>query len=222
MLALQGSVVAGENDNGVAVEPETGEFVEKNVGGPVDARHSRAVFAVRALVEEPILDVDREVHVHVGEVEEERPGPVLADEAERLLEVALGKGGLIGLGLDHLFVEHERQRRILLKRQSEAAPPQQLCEGWEVIGPVLAAHVVAVREPEVAVEAVPCGQELGLVATVPLAHQLGGVAGVAEERGDRDLGWVQAEFVSREQHREAAQCTEPDTRRIASGEHRGA
>ncbi len=88
--------------------------------------------------------------------------------------VALGERRLIRLFLDHLLVAPQRQRR-------EA-----------VFAPGLPTHVVAVGQSEVAVESVTGGQELGLVAQVPFANQLGGIALPLEKRGDRLLLRVQS------------------------------
>ena len=49
------------------------------------------------------------------------------------------------------------------------------------------------------IEPLPRGQELGLVAQVPLADACGGVASLLQELGDRPLPGIQADLADREQ-----------------------
>ena len=88
------------------------------------------------------------------------------------VDVALGERRLVGLLLDHVVVEHQRQRRVA------GLVPSPL-ESVRVAR--LAAHVVAVGQAEVVVEAVVGREELRLVAAVPLADHLRAVAGVGEQ-----------------------------------------
>src|SRR5690606_21378309 len=135
-------------------------------------------------LEEARRAVVGDVDVEVGEVEEEGLVAVVADEAQGLIDVALGEGFLLGLFLDDLLPAEEGKGRMLADLAVAAE---------------LAAHVVAVRQTEVVVEAVPGGQEGGLVAAVPLADAAGGVAGILEQAGHGLLFRVEAHPLAREE-----------------------
>ena len=83
------------------VEPERGQLVEDDIGRPVDGLDRGAVRPVARRVGEALLHVDREVDVHVGEVQEERVVAGVAEEAHGLGDVALGERRLVGLLLEH-------------------------------------------------------------------------------------------------------------------------
>ena len=72
----QGTVVTGEDDHRVLVQAQGSDLVKECPGRPINALHRRPVTAVSRLSDEAIPDVDRQVHVEVGEVEEERPAVV--------------------------------------------------------------------------------------------------------------------------------------------------
>ena len=59
------------------------------------------------------------------------------------------------------------------------------------------AHVVRIRQAEVVVEAVIVGEELGLVAEVPLADDPGGVAALLEDFRNRDFVRMDALRITR-------------------------
>ena len=201
-------VVRGEHHERLVVDPEPLELGEQPAGGPVDRRNRRSVRPVRALAEEPLLDVDGEVDVHVREVEEEKAAGVLPDEPDGVLDVPLGDADLIGLFLDHLFVAQERERRPLRRRAAGNGG--------------LTTHVVAVRDAVVAVESVTGGQELGLVAAVPLADDPRGVPLGLQHGGDGGLLRVEPDRLSGEEHPSPLELAEPDPPRVAAGEHRAA
>ena len=119
------AVVAGEHDDGVVLEAQPAQLGEQHAGGPVDARHRGAVGAVAGLAGEALLHVERQVDVDVRQVQEPRPVAVRPQEADRLVHVAGGERRLVGLGLEHLVVEEQRERRVLLDER-DAAPAQQL------------------------------------------------------------------------------------------------
>ena len=111
------------------------------------------------------------VRERVGQIQEERPGPVAPDEADGLLGVSFGQRLLNGRPLDDLFVAHQRHGESLVS---------------------LAVHVVAVGKPEVRVEAVPRGQELRLIAQVPLADAPGRVTPLFQNLRNRRLSVADA------------------------------
>ena len=95
------------------------------------------------------------------------------NELDGLRGITLGDGRLIGRGLDDGCVPQDRQRRIDLS--------------------LTAAHVVAVGNAEVAVEALLGRQERRLIAEVPLADASRGVTLGLEHFGDRDLLGIQGQ-----------------------------
>ena len=52
-------------------------------------------------------------------------------------------------------------------------------------------HVVAVRQAKVIIEALPCGQEFGLIAEMPFTDAGGRVAGLFQGLGNRNFIRVQ-------------------------------
>ena len=171
-------VVAGEDDDRVVGETEGVEFVEQHAGGPVDGVDCGAVGAVARAAVERVLHVQRQVDVHVSEVEKERSVDVVAHELDRSFDIATGQHRLVRLLLDDLLAIHQRQRRIRQhRRRREAGRPQGLGVFEHGVAD-LGAHVVAVRQTQPSVEAVVGRQKLGLVTAMPLADDLGGVPGV--------------------------------------------
>ena len=155
----------------------------------------------------------------MGEVQEERLVDVLAKELDRPFDVATGEHRLVGLLLDHVLPVHQRQRRIG-KHGGWREPDRSQRVGVLEVGVAdLGAHVVAVRQPEPSVEPVVGRQELGLIATVPLADDLGGVAGVAEHRRDRVLVGVEPEAHAGEEDVQSVEVVEADARRVRAGQH---
>ena len=168
---------------------------------PVDALDSSPVPAVHGFAQEPVRRVDGQVDVHVPQVQEEGLSPVLPDEPDAVLGVALGQAGLVRLLLDHGVVEHEGKR-------------------GPVLVPDLATHVVRVRQAEVVVEAVIGGQESRLVPAVPLPDHHRRVPGVSKEGRDGVLLRVQPEAHAREQDVVSLEAVEPDPGRVAASEQR--
>ena len=189
--------------------PTRAQFVQDDGGDPVDGLDRSSVGAVARGVCEAILYVDRQVHVHVREVQEERLTSRAADEAKRLGEEANGERHLVGLLLHHLVVEQQRQRWVptliatFVGRRAD-----------------LASHVVAVRQPEELVEAMVHRHQPGLVAAMPLPDHRRSVAGVGQEAGQADLRRRQPDRLAGEQHRQPVEVAEPDPRRIAAGQER--
>ena len=52
-------------------------------------------------------------------------------------------------------------------------------------------HIVAVRQAEVIIKALPRGQEFGLIAEMPFTNACGGVAGLFQDLGNRNFIRVQ-------------------------------
>ena len=75
-----------------------------------------------------------------------------------------------------------------------------------------AAHVVGVRDAEVAVEPMPCRQELWLIAQMPFAYTHGGVAQLAKIFGHGVFLRVEPVSASGEKHARHAHA-----RRVATG-----
>jgi hypothetical protein len=156
------------------------------------------------------LDVD------VGQVEEEGAMAVGPHEPDRLVDEPGGECSLVGLGLEHLVVEQQRQRWELVEERDAHALDE--LRQREVVGLALAAHVVAVGDAEVALEAAAGGEEGRLVPAVPLADGGGGVPGLGQELGDGALVGVDAEALTREQHGKSVELVEADAGRVAAGE----
>ena len=117
----------------------------------------------------------------VGEVEEERPIPVVVDELDGFLRVAARQRPVIDRPLDHVAVPHQRYVPVLRLRIVVSA---------RVIAVVARhghLHVVGERQTEPVVEPLTHGQELRQVSQVPLADDPGGVASRLHQLGDRDL-----------------------------------
>ena len=131
---------------------------------------------------------------------------MLVDVAQRFFGVALGEQIAVHRRLDHGLVPQQRQGRPLVPVEALAIPVAQL-----------ACHVVAVRNAEVRVEAMPGGQEFRLVAQVPLADDGGGVTRGAQQFGDGELVRVQPERRDRAQDQAVARVrVQADALRIAA------
>ena len=174
-------VVAGEDDQRAAVEPERAQRVEDPSGAPVELLDDVAVHAGVARVDELGGAGQRDVRQVVSQVKEERLALVRFDETHRFLGVAPGQRSMIDRLFDHRLAAHQRHVPILRF-------------GLVVGGGVPAAiaghrhlHVVRVGQPEPRVEALPHRQELGQVAEMPLADHPRGVALRLQQLGDRDL-----------------------------------
>ena len=76
-----------------------------------------------------------------------------------------------------------------------------------------ASHVVGVGDAEVAVEPMPRGQKLGLIAQMPFAHTHGGIAQLAEILGHGVFLGVQAIPTGGEKH-----AWHTHARRVATGQ----
>jgi hypothetical protein len=111
--------------------------------------------------------------------------------------------------LEHLVVEQQRQRRVA-----------GLVAGGVGSRAGLPAHVVAVGQAEVVVEAVVRRQEGRLVAAVPFADHLRPVAGVGQEPAEADLRRRESHALTGEQHRETVERAEADPGRIAPRQER--
>ena len=215
-------VVAGEDDDRVVGETEGVEFVEQHAGGPVDGVDGGAVGAVARAAVERVLHVQRQVDVHVSEVEKEWPVDVVAHELDRSFDIATGQHRLVGLLLDDLLAIHQRQRRIRQhRRRREAGRPQGLGVFEHGVAD-LGTHVVAVRQTEPSVEAVVGRQKLGLVTAMPLADDLGDVPGVLQHRGNGVLLGIESVPHPGEEHMQSAEVVEADAARIRTGQHRAA
>jgi hypothetical protein len=115
----------------------------------------------------------------VRQVEKERAVFVFVYESNRFLGVAFCESILDGWGFDDFFVLHEWQRGIH--------------------GFFSGAHVVAVRDAEVVVEAVAGREERRLVTEVPFSDAAGGVALLFQDFRNGDFVWVQALAVNGEE-----------------------
>ena len=103
------------------------------------------------------------------------------DELDCPFGVPLRQQIAVNRCVDDGFVFHQRQRRPLRTVQPIAQPPAHVLR-----------HVVAVGNSEAQIEALPRGQELGLIAQMPLADDGGGIAARFEDLRDRDLTGIQA------------------------------
>ena len=142
--------------------------------------------------------------MHVRQVEKEGLRAILPQEADRFLHVALRERALVRLFLDDLFVADQRQRRVVR------------------VGLHLPSHVVAVGQPIIAVEPMAGGQELRLVAAVPLPDHLRGIALLPQQGCDRDLIWVQAHSLPGKEHPLSIEAAKANARWIAPRKHRPA
>jgi len=115
----------------------------------------------------------------VRQVEEERPVSVFVYEFDGFFGVAFCEGVLDSGGFDDFFVSHEGQR-------------------W-IAGFFSYAHVVAIWDAEVVVEAPAGGEEGRLVAKVPFSDAAGGVAPSFQDFGNCDFVGVEALFVNGEE-----------------------
>ena len=150
-----------------------------------------------------------DVHVHVRKAEKKRAfGRRLpADELDRLDEVAVGQRHLVGVGLEDFIVVQQRKRRELMP----------------CVPGMGRLHVVAVGEPEIAVEAVISGEKRRLVAQVPLADQRRGISGPAKGVSDCRFVGMEPDRIAGKQHRAPVMALfEADAPRVATGHKRGA
>ena len=178
----------------------------------------RPIRAVSGTIVEAGFHVERQVHVHVGEVQKEGFAAGGPHHLDRMLDIAAGQHRLVGLLFDHGRVAHERQGWIGERwhRKAGLAPCLELFLGRLVR---LVAHVVGVRQPEPCVEAVFGGKELGLVAAVPLPDDVGAVASRFEHRCDGGFGRVESVRHAGKEHPVAVEVVEPDAAGVATGQH---
>jgi len=115
----------------------------------------------------------------VRQVEKEGVVLVFLYEFNRFFSVAFREGVLAGGGFDDFFVLHERQR-------------------W-IAGSFSGAHVVAIWDSEIVVEAVAGGEKRRLVAEVPFSDAAGGVAPFFQDFCNGDFVWIEALAVNREE-----------------------
>ena len=93
---------------------------------------------------------------------------VFLDEGDCFLRIACGDGGiLLDAVLDYAQVAHEGKRDLLT------------------------VHVVAIGNPEVRIESMVGGHEVGMVTEVPLPNAGGGVSLILEDFRNRSLAWVE-------------------------------
>ena len=195
----RGPVVGGEDHQGVLIEALLAERVHDPADRPVDLLHRVAQEPLGALPFEALRRRDGIVDHRIGQVEEERLLALGPQELHRLLRVAAGQLGLVGLGLDHLLVAVERQRRV-----ARAA----------------LLHVVAVGQAEVVVETLAGREEFRQVAEVPLADHHGRVAPGLRQLGQGDLRGVEADAAPREKHPGHAHAGAVAAREQAGARHR--
>ena len=159
--------------------PRSIERGEHRADRRIDLGEHVAIKSAGRRAPERLACEERDVRHRMGEVEEERPaivgrgGPL--DERDGALGVARRERRLIlgrHVGIDDAIPLDERQRRKRPRLRLRVVRP----------------HVVGIRQPEVLVEAVPRGQERGMMAEVPLADRRRAVAAVAKEFGERRLG----------------------------------
>jgi len=138
----------------------------------------------------------------VREVDEEGLVLVRRDELDDLGGVAFGQLLLLRGILDDLLVPHEGHDAPLVFALLPHGVAEVLGEdGVGRVGHVRGQpHVVAEGDAVVVVEPLAPGEELLLVAQVPLAHARGRVADVFEDLGDGDLAGVHGPRRVGEQH----------------------
>jgi hypothetical protein len=115
----------------------------------------------------------------VRQVEKERAVFVFVYESNRFFGVAFCESILVGWGFDDFFILHEWQRGI-----------SGLSSG---------AHVVAVRDTEIVVEAMAGWEERGLVTKVPFSDAACCVALFFQDFCNGDFVWVEALAVNGEE-----------------------
>ena len=175
------AIIRGENHNRVFINAEALEFVHDHPGAPIHSGERGTVAAVAGIRGERLHHIMRQVHMDVRQVEEKRFVAVGADEGNRLLGEPFDQCGLRRLLLDDRFIPQEGQGRIVLAGHRKP-------------------HVVAVGNPVIRVEAVPCGQMLGLVAEVPFSDCTGGVAFFLEQFREQSLVGIQALGIAGKEH----------------------
>ena len=179
------------------------------------------------------MRIHREVHGIVRQIEKEGLLRVLADVFDGALRVAACEGVLLG-GFDALhdvsaiderqrrlrvafeagFIVHSglfvvRGLRIAFRQRFASAALRAFCGG---------AHVIRVRDAEVAFETLRGGQEFRLITEMPFADAGGGVAVLLQHLRDGDLLRIQTDRSSREEHARNGQ----HAFRVATGHHRRA
>ena len=152
------AVVAREDDERVLREPLLAERLQDLAYAPIDLLDPIAETSVLRPAREGQARMDRGVHRVVRQIEIERLVLVAPDEVDGLLGVHLDEAALPFPvhQLHDLFIPQQRHDRHLGGR-------------------ALLQHVVRIRDAEIVVEALPGGQEFGLIAQVPLADDLGGI-----------------------------------------------
>jgi len=197
-----GAVVGGEDDQRVFFEAVFFESLTNLADGPVDFHDHIAVESLLGFAFELIADEQRDVGHRVRDVEKERPVTTFVDERYGVFGIPGGELCLFfagDFGVNHGFVFDQR----------EIGKP---FAGGGMKGP----HIVGVGEPEVFIEAVSGGEELGQMAKVPFTVDGGIVTQRFEDFGDGGFVRVYPDF------RLGAECAlNSDTIRIAAGEQSG-
>ncbi len=174
-----GAVVAGEDDERVRVELQLAQRVEHTTDAGIDLLHPVAKAAVLRAALEGLAGMDGRVHSGVREVEEEGLRRVLGAWfwVLRCLGAADELHGLVGVDfLDAVLVRLVEQALDLViahERHDAAAVHARRFE-----------HVIGIRDAEVVIKALLCGQKRRLIAEVPLADALRGVAERLQAVGD--------------------------------------
>jgi len=137
------------------------------------------VETVGAFSAEPAAGVEGVVDHCVRQVEKERAVFVSVYEFNGFFGVAFCESILDGGGFDDFFILHEWQRGIS--------------------GFFSSAHVVAIWDSEVVVEAAAGWEERRLVTKVPFSDAAGGVALLFQDFCNGDFVWIEALAVNREE-----------------------
>jgi hypothetical protein len=99
-------VVTREQHQGVPIDAGGFERVEHLAHAPIDLLDDVTVHATGAVAGKFIRPRERNVRQRVGQIEEERRAPVVADEPNCMLGQSLRQGAMIHWPLDHLIVLH--------------------------------------------------------------------------------------------------------------------
>jgi hypothetical protein len=142
------------------------------------------------------------MNVHVGKIEKERLFFIFADKPDRFLHIPFGQRALIRLLLYYFFIPEQGERRIL-----------------KMLEPLLDSHIVTIGQSVIGIKTVPGGQELRLIAAVPLAHQFCGVSLLFQEGRDCYLFGIKPAALPREQNSPSVEQIKSDSPGIATGHH---
>ena len=194
------SVVGGEDHEGILFEALRAERVEHLTDAPIDFLNPIAEATVLGFAREGRAGIDRRVDGVVGEVEVEGLVLIATDEVDRFLGIELDHAALTFPvhQLGDLLISQERDDRDL------------------GVGALLE-HIIGVRNAQVVVEALAGGQELGLIAEVPLADHLGGVAFFFKSLGYSYFSRIKPDRLTRE-----IDPGDRDAGAVAAGHHLGA